>query len=328
MFSLQFPLPSIESRLSPYKSKSASSILNDQSRSSSTSKNLQIFPSLCLPKSRVLSSATEVVVEELEGGVNGSRVSDARVPSEQWPLPAGLRREYIPNHVAVIMDGNVRWARQRGLPSSSGHEAGIRSLRELVELCCKWGIRVLTVFAFSSDNWTRPQMEVDFLLSLFERGLEEELENFMREDIQISVIGDSSKLPISLRKLITNATETTKNNSRLQLIVAVSYSGRYDIVQACQSIAYKVKDGLIKPEDIDESLISQELETNCTEFPYPDLLIRTSGELRMSNFMLWQLAYTELFFVNSLWPDFGEKEFAEALHSFQQRQRRYGGRNS
>lgn len=140
------------------------------------------------------------------------------------------------------------------------------------------------------------------------------------------MIGDSSKLPKSLQKLISDAEETTKNNSRLQLIVAVSYSGKYDIVQACKSIASKVKDGVIQLEDVGEGLIEQELETNCTEFPYPDLLIRTSGEQRVSNFLLWQLAYTEFFFVQALWPDFGKAEFVEALKSFQQRQRRYGSR--
>lgn len=147
---------------------------------------------------------------------------------------------------------------------------------------------------------------------------------YARERIRISVIGDTSKLPKCLEELVINVVETTKNNTRFQLIVAVSYSGQYDLVQACQRIAMKVKDGLIEPNDVSESLIEQELETNCTEFPYPDLLIRTSGELRISNFMLWQLAYTELFFSQSLWPDFGEAEFLEALKSFQQRCRHYG----
>jgi len=142
------------------------------------------------------------------------------------------------------------------------------------------------------------------------------------------VIGDSSKLPESLQKLIAGAEEDTKQNSRLQLIVAVSYSGKYDVVQACRSVAQKVKDGELYVDDINENIIEQELETNCTEFPYPDLLIRTSGELRVSNFLLWQLAYTELYFNRDLWPDFGKDEFVHALSSFQQRQRRYGGRNS
>ncbi|XP_062013948.1 dehydrodolichyl diphosphate synthase 2 [Rosa rugosa] len=227
----------------------------------------------------------------------------------------------------TTIDGNVRWARRRGLPSWSGHEAGARALREFVDLSRKWGIRVLTVFAFSCDNWVRPKMEVDFLMSLFEGVIKSEINNLDREGIRISVIGDSSKLPDSLQKLISEAEEKTKDNFRLQLIVAVSYSGKYDVVQACKSISQKVKDGLIQVEDINESVIEQELETNCTEFPYPDLLIRTGGELRVSNFLLWQLAYTELFFVPALWPDFGKAEFAEALISFQQRQRRYGRRD-
>ena len=142
------------------------------------------------------------------------------------------------------------------------------------------------------------------------------------------MIGDSSKLPKSLLRMINHAEESTKENSRLQLIVAASYSGKYDVVQACKSVANKVKDGLVNLEDINESIIEQELETNCTEFPNPDLLIRTSGELRVSNFLLWQLAYTELYFNRVLWPDFGKDEFVEALSSFQQRKRRYGGRHS
>ncbi|KAK9755700.1 hypothetical protein RND81_01G044000 [Saponaria officinalis] len=242
-------------------------------------------------------------------------------------VPAGLRREAMPRHVAVIMDGNVRWARKRGLPNGAGHEAGVRSLRGLVEMSCKWGIKVLTVFAFSYDNWVRPKVEVEFLMSLFERGIKSEIDNFKSQGIRISIIGDSSKLPTSLQELVAEAEETTKHNTRLQLIVAVSYSGKYDIIQACKNIARKAKDGNVEVEDIDEELIEQELETNCTEYPYPDLLIRTSGELRVSNFLLWQLAYTELFFVRALWPDFGEDEFVEALTSFQQRNRRYGGRD-
>ncbi|XP_026439551.1 dehydrodolichyl diphosphate synthase 2-like [Papaver somniferum] len=245
--------------------------------------------------------------------------SDAKISSKDEP-PPGLSCQLIPKHVAVIMDGNRRWAKKKGMPPMYGHRAGIQALIDLVPICGNWGIKVLTVFAFSSENWIRPQMEVDFLMNLFERILQEELDNFMRNSVRLSVIGDSRKLPNSLRRLIMKTTETTKNNSRFHLIMAVDYSGRNDIVQACQSVSHKVKDGLIKPENIDEPLTNQELQTNCMEIPYPDLLIRTSGELRMSNFLMWQLAYTELYFDESLWPDFGEKEFAMALHSFQKRQ--------
>ncbi|OIS96159.1 PREDICTED: dehydrodolichyl diphosphate synthase 2-like [Nicotiana attenuata] len=243
-------------------------------------------------------------------------------------LPPPLRKELMPNHVAVIMDGNRRWAKMKGLPIALGYEAGVRALKNLVQLCCDWRISVLTVFAFSSQNWFRPKMEVDFLMGLFERGLKNELEDFVRAGIRMSIIGDSSKLPKSLQDLIDKAVKTTKENSRLHLVVAVNYSGQYDVVQACQNIAQKVKDGIIEPKDVDGFLVEQELQTNCTGFPCPDLLIRTSGEQRLSNFLLWQLAYTELFFSHSHWPDFGETEFLEALCSFQQRQRRYGAQSS
>lgn len=261
-----------------------------------------------------------------EVAVRGDGTSVAGEAPE--PLPAELAAELMPKHVAVIMDGNGRWAKVRGLAASAGHEAGVESLRRMVRLCGSWGIKVLTVFAFSTDNWVRPKVEVDFLMRLFERTINSEIEAFKREGIRISVIGDSSKLPESLKTMIASAEEDTKQNSRLQLIVAVSYSGKYDVVQACKSVARKVKDGLLHLDDINENIIEQELETNCTEFPYPDLLIRTSGELRVSNFLLWQLAYTELYFNRELWPDFGKDEFADALISFQQRQRRYGGRHS
>nr|QIQ56026.1 cis-prenyl transferase 3 [Eremophila lucida] len=238
--------------------------------------------------------------------------------------PAQLQRDLMPRHVAVIMDGNRRWSRMKGLPVGSGYEAGARAFRRVVELCGEWGIKVLTVFAFSSDNWLRPKVETDFLMALFERGLRDELKRFVRENIRVSLIGDSTKLPNRLQLLLADAVETTQSNSGLHLIIAANYSGKNDLVQACQRIALKVKDDQIEPEDINELSIERELETNCTDFPNPDLLIRTSGELRLSNFLLWQLAYTELYFAESLWPDFGEEEFLEALCSFQQRQRRYG----
>ncbi|PON92674.1 Decaprenyl diphosphate synthase-like [Trema orientale] len=290
-------------------------------------------PPPSLPRLSLRVSVQQMVTEEDEEragrGKGKGRPGGLEAPSAEEdnggdPFSAGLRRESLPKHVAVIMDGNRRWARLRDLPVDSGYEAGLRSLRVLVELCCKLGIEVLTVFAFSTDNWFRPKVEIEFLMSLFERGVREELGSFLRENIRISVIGDTSRLQSSLQELIANVEESTKNNSRLQLVVAVSYSGQYDVVQACRKIAQKVKDGVLTPEDINESLIEEELETNCTHFPYPDLLIRTSGELRISNFFLWQLAYTELFFAQCLWPDFGEYEFLEALRAFRSRQRRYG----
>lgn len=305
MQSLNLPIPIYNNNLAPRKADKHSLFRNTRDQT-------HRFPTLLLAAKHDLD-----LKEEEDKGV-------AAVP-----LPEGLLREAMPRHVAVIMDGNARWARQRGfIAFSAGHEAGARSLRELVELCCDWGVRVLTVFAFSYDNWIRPKVEVDFLMSLFERMLKSELDNFVRQGARVSTIGDSSRLSESLKKLISDVEEKTKDNSRLHLIVAVSYSGKYDVTQACKSIAQKVKDGTVQLEDIDESLLEQELETNCAEYPCPDLLIRTSGELRISNFLLWQLAYTELFFAEALWPDFGKAEFVEALTSYQQRQRRYGGRRS
>ncbi|XP_022730673.1 dehydrodolichyl diphosphate synthase 2-like [Durio zibethinus] len=320
MLSLRFGIPTVSTLASP-KPKPKPGLVPTAGNQTDL-----LFPSrFSLPQRydyKLRAATTDVVDGRL------FEVGDKFTVEEEEPLPEGLRSDLIPRHVAVIMDGNGRWARQRGLPTSAGHEAGVKSLRELVELCCRWGIQVLTVFAFSSENWVRPKVEVDFLLSLFERALKSELESFSRAGIRISVIGDSSKLPTSLQNMINEVEEETKENSRLQLIVAVSYSGKYDVVQACRSIAKKAKDGQIQLEDIDEGLIEQELETNCTEFPNPDLFIRTSGELRVSNFLLWQLAYTELFFAQELWPDFGKDEFVDALTSYQQRQRRYGGRHS
>lgn len=240
-------------------------------------------------------------------------------------LLGGLRAESMPRHVAVVMDGNARWARARGLPSAAGHEAGRRALQETVRLSRAWGIRALTAFAFSHENWSRPKVEVDFLMRLFERLIHDSVAEFLREGIRLRVIGDCSRLPVALQKTVREAEEATRNNSQLDLILAISYSGRRDIVQACRNLAQKVHGNLLRPEDIDESLFADELETSCAaEFPYPDLLIRTSGELRLSNFLLWQSAYSELFFTNTLWPDFGEADYLEALSSFQSRDRRFG----
>ncbi|RDX79207.1 Dehydrodolichyl diphosphate synthase 2, partial [Mucuna pruriens] len=311
MFSLRLPIPLVNT---PSPSYSYSNYYPSHSRSQT-----QV---LIVPKRGSAAAPRSVALRDDAG--DGTSVAGEL--SE--PLPAELVAELMPKHVAVIMDGNGRWAKLRGLPPSAGHQAGVQSLRRLVRLCCSWGIKVLTVFAFSTDNWVRPKVEVDFLMKLFERTINSEIEVFKREGIRISAIGDLSKLPNSLLRMITSAEESTKHNSRFQLIVAVGYSGKYDVVQACRSVAKKVKDGILHLEDINENIIDQELETNCTEFPYPDLLIRTSGELRVSNFLLWQLAYTELYFNRELWPDFGKDEFVEALSSFQQRQRRYGGRNS
>eukprot|EP00249_Psilotum_nudum_P013216 c24221_g1_i2 orf=409-1569(-) len=242
-------------------------------------------------------------------------------------LPYGLNKKLLPRHVAIIMDGNSRWAQRKGWPVSAGHEAGVRVLREVMRMSCEWGIQVLTVFAFSAENWFRPQVEVRFLMNLFEKVLKEELPNFVKENIQVHVIGDVAQVPKSLQGLITFVEKRTEGNTGLKLIVAVGYGGRRDIVKACQQVAAQVEKGLLKPEDITESILDDRLETSWIgEVKNPDLLIRTSGEQRLSNFLLWQLAYTELVFVDSFWPEFGETQYANALLSYQQRLRRFGRR--
>ncbi|WMV56498.1 hypothetical protein MTR67_049883 [Solanum verrucosum] len=220
--------------------------------------------------------------------------------SKEELLREGLQPELMPKHVAIIPDGNRRWAKERGLSPEKGHEAGKKVLGDLCRYCSKWGVKVLSAYAFSTENWSRPKAEVTFLMtSYFERLTEE----FMRL-----------------------AEESTKDNTGLHFVAALNYAGRYDITQATKKIASKVKDGVIQLEDINDKLIDEELETNkILEYPNPDLLIRTSGELRISNYMLWQLAYSEFYFVDKLFPQLDEDDFVAALRSFQQRQRRYGG---
>ncbi|KAF7040433.1 hypothetical protein CFC21_050338 [Triticum aestivum] len=253
-------------------------------------------------------------------------------PAAEVLLPEGLRAESLPRHVALVMDGNSRWAAARGLPPTDGHEHGMRVLMKTVRLSRAWGIRVLTAFGFSLENWNRPKAEVDFLMALIERFINDNLAEFMREGTRLRIIGDRSRLPVSVQKTARDAEEATRNNSRLHLVLAISYSGRMDIVQACRKLAQKVDAKLLRPEDIDESLFAYELQTSCAadeaSSSCPDLLIRTSGELRLSNFLLWQSAYSELFFTDTLWPDFGEAQYLQALRAFQSRDRRFGARKN
>ncbi|CAK9141685.1 unnamed protein product [Ilex paraguariensis] len=247
--------------------------------------------------------------------------------SQQVELPAGLRRELMPKHVGLIPDGHRRWAHQRGLSVQQGHSTIGRRLTELTRLCDKWGVQVLTVYGVSTETLTRPKEELDFLVSIFEEWVKSNMEEWARQNIRFSVIGNKSPLPRSIEQVLSEAEVALKANSGLHLMVALGYGGRYEILQACKSVSSKVKDGLIQLQDIDESLFEQELQTKCTKFPSPDLLIRTGGECRVSNFMLWQLAYSEFYFSKTFFPNYGEADFIEALSSFQQRQRRYGGRS-
>ncbi|KAF8726361.1 hypothetical protein HU200_019823 [Digitaria exilis] len=256
---------------------------------------------------------------------------------------SGLRAELMPQHVALVLDGNRRWAQARGFTTPEGHEAGGVALRKIVELSCAFGIRAVTVFGFSQENFRRPQAsshssirsmisvlteEVDYIMELIERLIRDNMDLFMREEIQVHVVGDPSRRPASLQDAAREAEEMTRSHSRYHLILAICYSGRWDIVQACRELATKVQDKLLRPDDIDESMLAGHLATNVLgdQLGCPDLLIRTSGELRLSNFLLWQSAYSELYFTDTLWPDFGEDEYIKALKAFQSRERRFGQR--
>lgn len=240
-------------------------------------------------------------------------------------LPQDLDKKRLPNHVAVIMDGNGRWARNRGLPRSVGHQRGVDALKELLRCCYDWGVYALTVYAFSTENWGRPITEVEFLMTLFERVLRRELAELIENNVRIRCIGDLTALPDSLRTEITYAVEETKHNKGLEFSVATNYGGRQEIVQACQAIASKVQQGKVKIEDINEELLENHLYTEGLK--NPDLLIRSSGEMRISNFLLWQIAYAEIYVTDVFWPDFNRQEFHKALLSFQQRDRRFGKLN-
>lgn len=237
-------------------------------------------------------------------------------------LPPDLYPDRLPRHVAVIMDGNGRWAERRGLPRLIGHRRGVETLKALLRCCDRWGIQALTAYAFSTENWARPVAEVDFLMSLFERVLHQEMEELMREDVKIQFVGDLATLPISLQTAIEHSRINTQYNQGILLTVATNYGGRQEIVQACRTIAQQVQQGDLKPEDIDETLFKEYLYTQ--EIGDPDLLIRTSGEMRISNFLLWQLAYSEIYVTNTLWPDFDQSELHQALCAYQKRHRRFG----
>ena len=237
-------------------------------------------------------------------------------------LPADLDAAALPRHVAAIMDGNGRWAQQRKLPRVMGHRKGVDTLRDLLRCCKDWGIPALTVYAFSTENWGRPLDEVDFLMVLFERMLRAELAELIREDARIRFVGDLARLRSSLQDEISGAMKATSNNQGVQFTVAMNYGSREEIVRACRQLATQVQQGTIGPEDITEDLFARNLYTH--ELEDPDLLIRTSGEQRLSNYLLWQMAYTEQYFTSTLWPDFDRPAFHQALLSYQQRHRRFG----
>ncbi len=238
-------------------------------------------------------------------------------------LPADLKRERLPKHVAVIMDGNGRWASRRGMPRSMGHRRGVDTLKEMLRCCHDWGIDALTAYSFSTENWSRPLEEVEFLMALFERVLRQELAELVQENVKIRFAGNLDELPPSLRLEIEQSMVATQDNKGIQFTIAKNYGGRQEIVQACRAVARQVAQGKMSPEDIDEATFEQHLYTAGTR--HPDLLIRTSGEMRLSNFLLWQTAYAELYITDTLWPDFNRTEFHQALRDYQKRDRRFGG---
>ncbi len=237
-------------------------------------------------------------------------------------LPSDLDQDRLPGHVAVIMDGNGRWAQSKGLPRIMGHRRGVDALKELLRCCKDWGVPALTAYAFSTENWGRPLEEVDFLMTLFERVLRRELNEMMKENVQITFIGDLLKLPQSLQSEIYRAMSLTQDNTGTKFNIATNYGGRQEIIQAVQAIALQVQKGDLEPDQIDEKLFESHLYTH--HLNNPDLLIRTSGEMRISNFLLWQLAYAEFYITDILWPDFNRQEFYRALLAYQNRKRRFG----
>ncbi|MEW6623249.1 MAG: isoprenyl transferase [Bacillota bacterium] len=234
-----------------------------------------------------------------------------------------LNRDKTPYHVAIIMDGNGRWAKIRGLPRSVGHKAGVDALKDIIKACLELDIKILSVFAFSTENWKRPEEEINVLMDLLTKRLASEREELHKNGVRINCIGNLKGLPISTQNEIVKAQSLTSNEHRLILNVALNYGGRYEIVQAARELVQKVCAGKIRVDEIDEEVFAQQLFTKGQ--PDPDLLIRPSGEMRLSNFFLWQAAYTEIYVSNVLWPDFRKKHLIEALAEYQKRDRRFGG---
>lgn len=228
----------------------------------------------------------------------------------------------IPRHIAIIMDGNGRWAQTKGNIRIYGHKAGVDSVRDITESCAELGVKYLTLYAFSTENWNRPSVEVNGLMKILVSSLKKEAQRLNENNIKFVTIGQIERLPEKCQRQISEVTELTKDNDRLQLCLALSYSGRWDITEAVKQLAKQVKNGDLNPDDINDESISSHLST--AEVPDPDLIIRTSGEFRISNFLLWQLAYSELYVTKTYWPDFRRDELYEAIKSYQKRDRRYG----
>lgn len=237
-------------------------------------------------------------------------------------LKEKINIERLPQHIAIIMDGNGRWAKEQGKLRVFGHQNGVGAVRAASEACAELGVKYLTLYAFSTENWNRSQFEVDALMKLLSKTMSEELKTLNNNNIRLNAIGDLERLPKSNYEALMKTIDETKNNDRMTLTLCLSYSGRWEITQAAKKIAEKVKSGEINIEQIDEKCFSNFLSTN--DMPDPELLIRTSGEERISNFLLWQLAYSEFYFTEKFWPDFGKEDLYEAIVNYQNRERRFG----
>lgn len=243
--------------------------------------------------------------------------------AEDAALQDALRqRGEIPKHIAVIMDGNGRWAKERGQNRVVGHHEGVASVRDITEACAQLGVQHLTLYTFSTENWYRPAAEVDALMQLLVHTLRKETETLRKNNIRLRAIGDLSQLPDACRRELEEAFEATAGNVRMDLILAMSYSGRWEIAQAAREIARRVAAGTLSPDEVDETTVGRLLTTG--DLPDPDLLIRTGGELRISNFLLWQIAYTEMYITDLFWPAFRREQLYEAVRDFQDRERRFG----
>ncbi len=228
----------------------------------------------------------------------------------------------IPKHIAIIMDGNGRWAKKRGLPRVAGHRRGVETVREIVEACAEIGVKFLTLYTFSTENWKRPKDEVSTLMRLLLKSLKDKLDELNKNDIKLTCIGNIESLPFVVQKQLSEDIERTKNNKRMTLNLALSYSGRWEILEAVKNISHKVSTGKLVQDDINEKCISDHLTTN--KIPDPELLIRTSGEFRVSNFLLWQIAYSEFVILDVNWPEFSRSHLYDAIRQYQQRERRFG----
>jgi len=237
-------------------------------------------------------------------------------------LIESINKNNVPKHVAIIMDGNGRWAKQHGEDRIFGHHEGVNSVREIVEACGEVGIKFLTLYAFSTENWNRPKEEVDALMELLVSTIAMEAQNLHKKGVRMQVIGDTESLPASCQKELQESIDLTANNERVTLTLALSYSSKWEITEAVKKIARQVEKGELKTNEINSRLIEENLSTK--NYPDPELMIRTSGEHRISNFLLWQLAYAEFYFTDVLWPDFRKEEFFKAIISYQNRERRFG----